>query len=203
MSGDLSLGFPIGNFSISKYPSRITPNIFGVMSSAKWYEPLFNSSTTTAPGQNTLTAVPLYIPNALTLDRIAIDCGTGQVGGAGRIGIYSSDSNDLPSSLVLDAGQVALTSSGIFPITISLALSPGLYWLAYASQGSGTQPSIRVISGATFPIASSLNTTAPVAAGAGKNGYGHNVSNVSGSLPSTFVAGSVTTLAPRILVRTA
>lgn len=85
----------------------------------------------TALGPNAMKFIPFIVDAASeTYDRITINVST--LGGAGakvRLSLYN-DSNGVPGSLVLDAGEVDVTATGIKEIAISQTLNRGIYWLA-------------------------------------------------------------------------
>jgi hypothetical protein len=79
--------------------------------------------------------IPIYLP-ACTLNRIACYTG-GSFSGSGvvRLGIYNTDSNNKPSTVLLDAGTVSTNAAGTaFEITINQAITAGFYYLAFNSQ---------------------------------------------------------------------
>jgi hypothetical protein len=88
---------------------------------------------------NRLWYIPLYVTRQLILDRIGMNhthsSGSG-VGSVARLGVYSSsETDDSPNELILNAGTIDLTSPADFKvITINLLLDPGLYWLACVVQ---------------------------------------------------------------------
>ncbi len=77
-----------------------------------------------------LYAIPFYVARDRTFDRIAVDVSTAQAGSEIRLGIYNNGTNLAPGTLVDDSGTVDTTGTGIKTITISEALTKGLYWLA-------------------------------------------------------------------------
>ena len=81
-----------------------------------------------------LYAVPFLVTRTRTFDRIAIDVTTSQAGSAIRLGIYEDGTNLAPGALVLDAGTIASTATGVKTIAISKQLTKGLYWLAAYNQ---------------------------------------------------------------------
>lgn len=89
--------------------------------------------------QNTTHYIPIYLTGT-TYDRISFRTGASQSGSSTvRLGIYNVDSNNKPSTLVLDAGTVAANAaSTLFEITINQTLTAGYYYLAICSQ-SATQ----------------------------------------------------------------
>jgi hypothetical protein len=89
---------------------------------------------------NTTSFSPFYVPVSTTFDRIAIRTESTFSGSAVvRLGIYNNDSNDRPSTVLLDAGTVApAAASTNYEITINQTLSAGWYWLAANSQTAAT-----------------------------------------------------------------
>ena len=81
---------------------------------------------------NYLYYCPIAIPNSITATRIGINVVTAAAGSI-RLGFYS-DLDGAPSGApLLDAGTVSVSTTGEKEITISLALSPGMYWMAFVS----------------------------------------------------------------------
>lgn len=107
--------------------------------SGAWYGLLGRSET--AGGSidiNQFRASPFYVPVTATFDRIGINVfGAADAGVVARLGIYS-DNGTGPHSLVVDAGTVAMDSTGRKEATISQELTPGIYWLGAASQNAGS-----------------------------------------------------------------
>ena len=99
------------------------------------------------PG-HTLFGYPFYCAKDEKFDRIAVNIYLADAGYA-RLGIYADNGSVAPGRLILDAGEVEVSSpTGVKEISISLELSGGkLYWLAYVSGGI---PSLRVVSRATL-----------------------------------------------------
>lgn len=160
-------------------------------------------------GTQSLTAdqmvcVPLRVPNAVTINEIAIHV-NGTVGTTGsviRLGIYA-DSSSGPGSLILDAGTVVSTSTGLKTITISQALAAGVVWVVCASQGgASTQPQVVTDSGQAYFDAAGQIGFMP-------DGTLFNVAtsltqaSVSGALPSTASATTLSQLRPRIALKVA
>ena len=98
----------------------------------RYYFPQFFISTgaagTVSAGR--LYAVPIDIPTPMTFTKIGINVTTGATGSpvAGRLGIYK-DHKGVPGALVVDAGQVDVTTIAAVEATISKTLF-GRYWLA-------------------------------------------------------------------------
>lgn len=138
---------------------------------------------TTAFAVNVLAATPFFVPRAVTLDRIGLHVATasGSAGSQGRLGIYADIDDQYggyPASLVSGStGQVATDATGFVAATISAALNPGLYWLAFVPQTAGI--STYYVGGP--PIGHGAASTA-----AFRSGY--QQSSVTGALPSTFTS---------------
>lgn len=94
------------------------------------------------PGAGVLVACPVFIPNACTLDRLAVAISAaGAAGSISRLGLYA-DSNGLPGALLVDTGSFATDVTTLGTRTISYAVpGPGLYWTAFLSS-TATTPSI-------------------------------------------------------------
>lgn len=144
-----------------------------------WGTPNTNALLSFAFSTGEMYFTPLWVPVAMTVDRISINVQSGIASGTHRLGIYSSNSNGVPSSLVLDAGTVATTASGVKEITISQALTPGVYWLAAVAQTAAAtvyyHPTAN--NGVMYPF-STTN-------GAFDNKVAYKQSSVTGALPST------------------
>jgi hypothetical protein len=85
---------------------------------------------------NRLYAAPYRLNASGTADRIGVDVATAAAaGGVARLVIYQPDgTGGMPGTVVLDAGTVAIDTTGAKAITISQALSAGFYWLAVIGQ---------------------------------------------------------------------
>ena len=137
--------------------------------------------------------IPFYVPNSITANRIAVVV-LAPVTGTVRLGIYNSSTTTLnPTTRLLDAGTVSTASSGLRAITISQALSPGLYFLACVASAA---PGLQQIPNSLQPINNPISGGYP---------YGHvNCyldAGQSGLLPSTWVIGNgVFAQAPVVLI---
>jgi hypothetical protein len=80
---------------------------------------------------------PMFVSTPITLDQLLIRVQTaGAAGNVARLGIYAADTDWQPSSLVVDAGAVAVDTTGVKSVTISQALAAGRYLLTYISDGA-------------------------------------------------------------------
>lgn len=135
--------------------------------------------------------VPILVD--MTVDRIGVYCDTAASGGATRLGIYASDANNRPGALVLDAGTVDTSTTGEKTITISQALTAGIYWLTAVEQGN---TSVRVRSSNVFltlPVLAGVSITQLTTPGTSfmeatvAGGTTH--ATVTGALASTATVG--------------
>lgn len=98
-------------------------------------------TTQSVASANSLRAFPFFVPKTTLFDRIAIrvtTAGTGTTPRA-RIGVYKDNGNIYPGQLVLDAGEVDVSSTGLKELTINLKLKGGkLYWLAFVGQDTAS-----------------------------------------------------------------
>jgi hypothetical protein len=180
---------PVGTFPVTVSQNKIPGRYYG--------NPV--ASVTTFPeANNNLILTPWRFETSISIDRIAIDVTTGgTVGSVTRLGVYA-DNNGIPGTLLIDAGTVDSTSTGVKELTIALTLAPGLYYFASASQGApATQPTIRV--GAPL-ISAGSTVAATVLANLA-------VVNISGGVTGAFVSSpaisSASTLGTRFAIRVA
>lgn len=180
-------------------PMAVSP---GWTSGRYYFCPNTNSvSTSAALGNGTLRAVPFYVPNTIAITKVGSEItGAGDAGSKLRLGIYADDGTGRPSSLVVDAGQIAADSATVQEITLGtpVTLGPGWYWAAAAVQAvTVTQPTVRLASIMTAPT--DCGGTIP-AAGQGTYGWGAN--GITGAFPSTLTPTAGISTAARIFVKT-
>lgn len=134
--------------------------------------------------------IPVIVPDAITVDRIAVECTTAVAAQVARLGIYNADANGLPSTLLLDAGTVSVGTTGIKTITISQALTSQPYYLAIVTQTtSGTSAYTGLIAADVAPAAYTssirfLSYTSATDYFNGKAKY-FTQNTVTGALPAT------------------
>ena len=115
-----------------------TYNQYGKLVVGQYMLPYCQAFTTAgfAVTADRLYAIPFVAARAMTVDRIAMSVTVLAAGKEARLGIYNSGPDGKPSSLVLDAGEVSVAGTGTKAITINQALTKGLYWLAFVSDGT-------------------------------------------------------------------
>ena len=164
-----------------------------------WYPKLEGQNTTWATGTGFMRLVPFFTDKTIHVDRIGVEVTTsGTTGGVVRLGIYNSDSDMMPSTVLLDAGTVSsvVTAPAWVEIIISQVLQPGLYWLAVVGQTAGcTLRAYRY--GGWMPVTRFTGATPSLAV---DNHNGFQMASVTGAL-STYSFGTLIGGAPRVLVR--
>jgi hypothetical protein len=120
----------------------------------------------------------------------------GESGSVFRFGIWNDDGAGKPGTLLLDAGTAATDgSTGAFEVTVSQALSPGIYWVGGAVQGApSSQPTFRTVNSATIATAMPLGSSLPATNTAASFIQG----SVTGAFGNFTASPSISTLAPRI-----
>lgn len=92
-----------------------------------------------ALGANYLRAMPMFFDRACTATSMAIYISTAVASSTVRLGIYADDGAGAPGTLVIDAGTVDSSTTGVkSPTTFSASLTTGLYWLVAVQQGGAS-----------------------------------------------------------------
>lgn len=113
----------------------------GVPGTGQYFRAVANQTTAVAT-LNRLCYTPVEIATPITVDRIGISCTSLVNPSTVRLGIYASAANGYPGALILDAGTVDTSTTGVKEITISQAITARRFWLAAVAQ-TGT-PTTRV-----------------------------------------------------------
>lgn len=97
------------------------------------------AGTGTANVADTIYYEPMIIDHHCQLDAIGFGCSTLHATSVIRLGVYRADEDWQPTSLVVDAGNVAIDTTGIKSVgSLATALTPGRYLKAlWASLSSG------------------------------------------------------------------
>lgn len=91
-------------------------------------------NTSITPTTNTTYYQPIYL-SAATYDRIVVQIAGYTSTGNTRLGIYNASlTTGLPTTVLLDAGVVSVTSATTFTITINQTVTAGWYYLAVNRQ---------------------------------------------------------------------
>jgi len=89
---------------------------------------------------------PLVLFEDTTIDRLAFTVITGAGSSTVTLALYNADSNGQPSSKLASWSPVDTSGSGFKSVTVSQALSKGVYWVECLILGG--DPTLRIISGA-------------------------------------------------------
>lgn len=167
-----------------------TIDLLGFKRIGNYYGTFLTGGAQTTQGiasANSLRAFPFYLPITTSFDKMAIRVTTLATGTTPRIrlGIYEDNGNNYPGKLILDAGEVNVSTTGVKELDINVKLPGGkLYWLVLI--GQDTASLVVAASAATnvLPILgyeSDLSGT-PLAGWAATQTYG--------ALPATYPTGS-------------
>jgi hypothetical protein len=136
------------------------------------------------------------VSRACTLDRIGLEITTLGAASVVRLGIYA-ETNGKPAALILDAGTIDATGTGLKEITISQAITAGVVWLCAAAQGSSTVAWRCADAG---DLGGSVSNSTTNASQQGRSVFVEG--SVSGALPSSATPTTNGSLyRPRIFVR--
>jgi len=181
---------------VGSYPNVPAP------ASGRYLHPGGGAAVAGAISVGVLCFRKILVPANQTFDRIACEILVPGAGSVVRLGIYTCDVHGFPSTRVLDAGTVDASTAGVKEISISQALSAGVYCLAAVAQGAGC--TIRAQQGTTNFF------TSPLLAGEQMRGDGFNsaAATVPGALPAnaqTDIAWGVVPghVAPLMMLRAA
>ncbi len=117
-------------------PARPTPLLWVV---GRYYVGHLTPGTGTAtPVASELRLLPFYVSTPRAIDRLGCNVSTaGSAGHVARLGIYNADPNTgLPTTVIIDAGSVAVDTTGVKEVVVSVTLH-GLHWVGLTTQ-SGT-----------------------------------------------------------------
>jgi len=155
------------------------------------------NSSTGGTTNNTVRVTPWLVTDSITISRLFAEATVvGESGSVFRFGIWNDDGAGKPGTLLLDAGTAATDSStGAFEVTVSQALSPGIYWVGGAVQSApSTQPTLRLVNSTTLPTAIPLGSSLPATTNAASFIQG----SVTGAFSDFTASPSISTTAPRI-----
>lgn len=159
----------------------------------------FTTNAQNTPGRGALRCRPLITGQLRTITALAIVVAAGQAGALGRYGVYSVDVTGYPASLVVDSGELDLSTSGRKTTTgLSIAVNASTrYCFAWLGGGAGTLPTIIVNSTASYPYALSVVAAATTIAVASTEGWGWSVAYAYNVLPTTYPPGATSSAASR------
>jgi hypothetical protein len=99
---------------------------------------------------------PIVVSTAITLSEINANVTTqsSTAGCKSRIAIYNADASWVPTTLVLDCGEIACDSTGVKTLSMTQSLSAGLYFIRLHGDNSASRPSFYTHRGS--PLTGSL-----------------------------------------------
>lgn len=173
-----------------------------VLPRSNFYSTTFGAHATVTAVLNTAYATPLWLAAPGTVTRIACEMTTVQTSSLVRLGIYADDGNGAPGSLLVDAGTVDGSQSGMQEATLGTPLllaSPGLYWLAGVVQGVAGTIVLRSAAGTSIAGSTAVG---------GANGIfgtptsaGWTMTGVTGALPANWTINTTSGVPILVAVR--
>ena len=162
------------------------------------------TTSTTVTTASTEVAVPFFLPSRVTISQVSLEVTSSAASSTLRVGFRTHNrSTGAPGSLLLDAGTVAGTATGVLAITgLTYIVGPGWFWYTVTAQGGA--PTLRAVTDASWmPGAVRLSGSTFSAFPTGTV-YGKTQTGVTAGLPSTWTtAGFQTNASPRLLVQSA
>lgn len=104
----------------------------------QWQGPWFAGATSAFTAvANYLYYVPFFLKRTCTITDMEVTCSTAVALAKARLGIYSDSGVLVPNALLLDAGEVDVSTTGSKPISsLSTVLQAGHYWLALLNKAA-------------------------------------------------------------------
>jgi len=127
------------------YTSRAGRGLYS-RQSGKWFGPGYGSVTSAVISAGNAVITPMVLFEDTTIDRLAFTVITGAGSSTVTLALYNADSNGQPSSKLASWSPVDTSGSGFKSVTVSQALSKGVYWVECLILGG--DPTLRIISGA-------------------------------------------------------
>ena len=124
-------------------------------------------------------------PDGMSIDRIGAVVSTSAATSLMRLGVYEDDGGGQPGNLLVDAGTVDTSTTGLKEIVIAETLTAGIWWLAGVTQ---TQTAtFRAITNLQMPVPVGLFNPASDLSQAALVGYYKTA--VTGALPDPHDTG--------------
>lgn len=164
-----------------------------------WYGPDYADLVTFSADTIGWTwAVPIVVPVAMTIDRVACEVTTGGAGSTCRLGLYEWSANpNTATSLIADGGTVDTSTTGAKEATISVVRQPGIVMAVVVWQ-SGSVPTLRGQRGGRHVATSNAIQTLSAPGGFSLN----TAAGATGAFPASLAVGqSASSVAPRLAIR--
>jgi hypothetical protein len=116
------------------------------------------ATTTLGMTNNTSYWIPFAVNKRTDVSAISINVSTASAGSSESVGIYNSNLASLYPSTLLTSVTLDTSSTGLKTGTLAttITLTPGIYWIALASNGAPTLTALAV--GSLLPLAYSTTT---------------------------------------------
>jgi hypothetical protein len=117
------------------------------------YATTATSTTTLGMTNNTSYWIPFAVNIRTTVSAISINVTTASTSSSQTVGIYNSNLTNLYPNTLLESVTLATTTTGVITgtLTTAITLTPGIYWIALASNGAPTLTALAV--GSLVPLA--------------------------------------------------
>jgi len=137
-----------------------TPRLPGITDYQVPYAVNATAGTTLALTASRTYWIPFTVTKKVSITTLAINVTTLSAG-THYVGIYASNSSWQPTGAPLASGSFDASATGVKTATVSLTLSPGVYWVCWASGSAATVRAIALAACATLGLASlgTANTT--------------------------------------------
>lgn len=183
---------------LGESPSLIFEGLGVPYKAGAWWNASQSFGVASAKTANLLILSPMVLTRSITFDRISTYVTVaGSAGTVIRMGIYNSDVNGMPTTLVAGSevtqnGTVVNTAT-IAGETINVTLGRGRYYLGLVAQGTGTMPTTHTGATSLFSVNSGTPTSFLTLMSSRSSAF--TVSSVAAALPadlssSTFNQGS-------------
>jgi hypothetical protein len=112
------------------------------------------ATTTLAMTNNTSYWMPFAVNRNINISAISINVSTAAASTSETVGIYNSNLTNLYPNTLLGSVTLDTTTTGLKTGTLSTAitLTPGMYWIALASNGAPTLTALAVEHASTFSL---------------------------------------------------
>lgn len=174
-------------------------NQLPIMISGQYYSPRTHGDGTAdasvfAVSVDVLRLSRFIVETDTTFDRIGLECTTLAAGGKARVGVYA-DNAGIPdgSALIVESGELDMSSTGLKVSTINQALTRGIYWVAGVSGvlASAVPLSFNGTGRALSHGTGGLNAHTP----------GRSAAHAYAALPATCPATSLVAFCPMVVIR--
>lgn len=192
-AGDLSALFDTGSLSPANAARRFDAC---PMQAGLFYGPSNGPFAATTPDAGTVIGYRLAVGRSSTIKSLSVNVTVPAGGAAIRLGLYKFlwTPTGWTTTLILDAGTVDASTTGIKTITVTVPVEVGDIIVPVAvTQGGASLPSFGAAQGADAPLGATQITSAVNAVA------GLKLTGVTGALPATPIM-TVSGTAPRVAV---